>query len=432
MHKYLLYFIFSFLLFFSDSTCIQAQQPSISMQTALTNAYKRNPGLRAYEFRVQASRGTLRQSGLKPNPEFSIEFEKFGGNKEFAGTGLIEQSISLGQEFQTAGKLGKKVKASQVELKIAQEEFEFAKLNLANRVCKAFYGISSLQKLIVVQKEFVKLSQENADAVAKKVEAGETPKIDLTRAQVEASSARTELGKMLRNLETLRYELSSLWAETSADFSIDDQNLNVCSCYTKLDLEDEALTLNHPKAKIASLKHQLAKAENSLAKAESTPNFKLEGGVVRERASNKHNYFIGLSMPLTIFDNNRGNRESAAALTKHAENELAQVAISRKASLIELQRQLYSLNEEIENVHNSLLPGAETAYTQIKTAYEEGERELFELFDARRVMLEAQKAAIEIENDRLNVQLEFCLLTGCPEFFGHYLPTMESYDESKK
>jgi outer membrane protein TolC len=134
--------------------------------------------------------------------------------------------------------------------------------------------------------------------------------------------------------------------------------------------------------------------------------------VERSRAEDNHGYFAKVSVPLFVFDSKRGLIKSAAAEIKKAENLKNQTILEMEKEFLQLQKELLSVSEEFNNCVNVLLPGSLKALNQMQRAYDEGERELFELFDARRVYLNTRKVFVQIEGEKFKTLIKLGILTG--------------------
>jgi cobalt-zinc-cadmium efflux system outer membrane protein len=247
---------------------------------------------------------------------------------------------------------------------------------------------------------------------------------------VELASVQTSHKKLIRELETARYELASLWGETTTEFNLETPEISNINLDSEFYSDCKNRISEHPELKIASNKVAKAKAQSILAKAQATGNFEFAMGVQKSREDNKHNYFAGISIPLQIFDRNQGNISASKARVKEEENSIRQSELDLTTRLIELQKQLQSISEECENASATLLPGAKLAFSQMKKAYDQGERELFELFDAHRILLEARKVSARLEAEQLALYAEMCLITNQQALllnvFGHEMTEIEN------
>lgn len=404
--------------------------PVITLKEALEKAQNNNPKLNAARQRIAIAEGELKQAGLYPNPEVGFEVEKIGGNGQYAGTGVMETTFEVSQEIVTANKLRKSSRVAKLDKQIAQHEAELQSLALKLEATKKYIEILSIFEILEIENEYLNLSERNAEAVRKKVQAGEIPLIDETRAMVELASVQTSHKKLIRELETARYELASLWGETTTEFNLETPEISNINLDSEFYSDCKNRISEHPELKIANNKVAKAKAQSILAKAQATGNFEFAMGVQKSREDNKHNYFAGISIPLQIFDRNQGNISASKARVKEEENSIRQSELDLTTRLIELQKQLQSISEECENASATLLPGAKLAFSQMKKAYDQGERELFELFDAHRILLEARKVSARLEAEQLALYAEMCLITNQQALllnvFGHEMTEIEN------
>lgn len=76
-------------------------QPSyaetLSLRDAVTRALTFSPAVKAAFIEIDARRGEEAQSGVRLNPELSVEVENFAGNKDRSGFQTAEETFSLAQ-----------------------------------------------------------------------------------------------------------------------------------------------------------------------------------------------------------------------------------------------------------------------------------------------------------------------------------------------
>ncbi|GAB4280708.1 MAG: TolC family protein [Candidatus Rifleibacteriota bacterium] len=418
----------SFSVYADEETITTNESPSkkLSLRQAFQKAAEFNPVLKAKKAELEVKSGQILQAGLLPNPVVHFEFEKFGGNGQFSGTKSMESSFSLSQELPVSGKNQKEQKLEKIGRQISESEFQAELLKIKIELTRVYLNLASLQKLKTIEEEDLKLSRENLEAVRKKSEAGEIPMLDLTRAKVELAAENTNYQKLIREIELNSLSLSNFWLESDADLVVAD----TLPCKSNLAPEwlekvEEKIEQN-PELTIAKKQLNAAKAKKSLEKAKSGLDIELEAGIFKSRADQKHSYFAGISLPLKIFDDNRGSIKSAAAQIKMQEQLLQKTEIDLRTRTISLKKQLKAISSEARSAREILVPGAKAAYEQIKRAYEEGERQLFEVFDARRILLEAQKACIQLETEELKLISELLLLTNQDELLFSILSQNES------
>jgi cobalt-zinc-cadmium efflux system outer membrane protein len=404
--------IFIFVALFTAFPAFCEDKDSIlTLTNALQKAIKHSPAIKAAQAKVSIATGELQQSKLWPNPTLALGYDKLGGNKEFAGTREIESELKLQQEIITAGKLSKESRIAAIKHKIAIIEQEIAKLNVKLEVTKKFIRLKILQSSLTTEKKFTELAQKNADAITRKMEAGEIPPIAQTRAQIRLAAAQSRYKMLKRELQTAKIELSSEWGLTAPDFAmVADSNL---ASYTldSLITSQETLMAEHPEVKLAGALIELSEAEKSLEKAKTTPDFEIEAGITKERNNRKHFYFAEVRFPLPVFNRNQGKIKAAEAHVTETGHNLKQVCLRVKTRLLELIEELHAVREERNSIETVLLPGAELSHQQMQQAFNQGETELTELFDATKVFLEAQNLYNQTLAEELRIFTKICLHT---------------------
>jgi cobalt-zinc-cadmium efflux system outer membrane protein len=394
----------------SDDSAVTKSK--VTIEAALKLALENNPELKALRQNLEIADGKIFQAGRSPNPELSVEFEDFAGKGELSGTQAIKQSVGLSQKILTGNKIGRRVKVEKVNRQIEASRLGLKELQLRQQVLLKFFEAYFFKKLIDIETEYLEILKHNAEAVAKKVEAGESPSIDLTRAQVELTTARIEQKTLARKYHSALLDLSTLWGDPAADFKLIYDNSSQPLLDEFLGNDFSAELKNHPATVIAELKAKLARSEKQVARSKASPDFEIEAGVERSRAEDNHGYFAKVSVPLFVFDSKRGLIKSAAAEIKKAENLKNQTILEMEKEFLQLQKELLSVSEEFNNCVNVLLPGSLKALNQMQRAYDEGERELFELFDARRVYLNTRKVFVQIEGEKFKTLIKLGILTG--------------------
>ncbi len=383
----------------------------LTLTNALHRSIKHSPAIKAAQAKVLIAAGELRQARLWPNPTLGFGYDKLGGNKEFAGTQEIESELKLQQEIITAGKLSKETRIAALKHKIAAIEEEVTKLNVKLEVTRKFIRLKSLQSSLNTEMEFAELAQKNADAITRKMEAGEIPPIEQTRAQIRLTAAQSRYNKLKREVQTAKIELSSEWGITKPDFALVAENSLATYTPDHLLSNQNALLAEHPEVKLASALIELSEAEKSLEKAKTTPDFEIEAGIAKERNNRKHFYFAEVSFPLPIFNRNQGKIMAAEAHVTETGHNYEQVCLKVKTRLLELIEELHAVREERSSIEAVLLPGAERSYQQMQQAYDQGETELTELFDATKVFLEAKNLYNQTLTEEMRIFTKICLHT---------------------
>ena len=121
----------------------------------------------------------------------------------------------------------------------------------------------------------------------------------------------------------------------------------------------------------------------------------MAAGVRRFEETGDNALVLSFSVPLALADRNQGAiAESRARLDK--------VAVEREAALLDAQTRLFEFYQEllqaraeVEALQAQLIPQANEALAQTENGYERGRFSYLEVTEARRELIELQRAQIE-------------------------------------
>jgi len=421
MKKFVLFSLIFMAVLFQPLTLLsEPQSPSdtqlMSLAQAFVMAEQLNPLLRAARENIRAAGGITQQAGLSPNPTLSVEFDEFAGTGEFKGTSVIKSSIGLSQQIVTAGKQGKGVSIARSGEKLSHLELQVQLLELRLQVTEDFLRVYLLQSLLDIQQQSLDLAKQAADAVSKRVAAGEAPAIDETRAGVELSSEEVALKRLQRELESARTRLAASWnAESfeSGKVSLQCQNISEIA----IPDPQTATASAFPAVEQAEILVRQKQQELALARAESTPDLQLSASLSRFRETGDRAFAVGIEVELPLFDRRQGRRREASAAIEAATQKKEASQRDFATRLTTLYSEVLSLREELANVNERLLPAADRAFAETNRAYEEGERELIDLLDARRTYLDATRTSLTLQHELLLKTAEYAMITGNSDSF---------------
>ena len=395
----------------ATTTISQSRLPAepsgvITLEMAVTAALARHPSLAATWYEIEARKGAADQAGALPNPTFFGEVEEFGGSGDFSGTEIMSSRIGISQEIPLGGKVGKRVREADAAVKIAELEHLARLAEMRASVETRFFEVFYAQERLNLQSEYFDIVQKSHDIVASRVKIGDTSPLDLTKSKVELASARIEIEQLRKELEAARYALAESWGAQSPVFS---EVSSQAQSFPEFKLEQLKKDLEQsPSWRLLDAGETRAEAALDLARAQSIPDVEVEGGVQQFNESNDNAFFIGVSIPLPLFNRNRGGVTEANAARVKADYE-------RKAGMLALQKEIQeawtrhdSAGQVVRSLDADVLPDAQYAYESISKAYKAGETDLLGLLDARRTWVEARKLKLdklhELDSSRIVIR----------------------------
>jgi len=192
---------------------------ALTLEQAQRLALERSPELAASSLEVATRRSRAVQAGLRPNPEIDAEVEDFAGSGDLSGTDSAEATLALSQRFETRGKRGKRARSAELDTEVARWEYELARRRVQRDVVVAFVAVLGAQQRVTLSEELVQIAGASGEATGRLVQAGATPAVERTRANVEAGIARVELASAKRGLRAAKLELAATWGGEMALFA---------------------------------------------------------------------------------------------------------------------------------------------------------------------------------------------------------------------
>jgi cobalt-zinc-cadmium efflux system outer membrane protein len=391
----------------SDGVTVDA---IIGLDQAVDRTLTRNPSLVAFGHQIEAQRGRIIQSELRPNLVLGVQVENVLGSGEFEGIDRAETTLSLGWVLER-GKRQARVAAARASVSIFESEADVRRTDAAAETARLFLESLANQEQLVQTQNAVALAEETVKAVGERVRAGRTPDADLARA--EAQLARTQLARedIEHELETSNHRLAAQWGEAQPDF------LKVSGDLHKVPvIEDFRLLLTrierNPKLSRYLNEQRLREAELRLAESEAKPNWRMTAGIRRLEQSNDQAFVAGITIPLALRNRNEGGIAEARA-------HLAGVEADRTAARLQLETQLFAFYQELQHslhrtktLSEEVLPRVEKALADTQRAYAAGRYGYFELQLVQSEVLSTRMALVDASIDAHKRLIEIELLTG--------------------
>lgn len=393
----------------ADTT--EPEGASISFDEVLQAALFKNPQLEAATLGVEAQQAAVRQETLWPNPSISVEFEGLAGTGETRGLGPTETSVGISQPFLSTGKRSKRETFAKLQAVEANLELQAAILELKREVRERFVILTSLQDKVSMETENLRLVQGVHDAVARKVEAGESSPLDQTKAGIELGHVQASLARMEYEFDAAKIALASTWNSTTPRFDTVKGDIARRWAVPSVSVLLEE-SRGHPHLVQSELKIRQREAELQLARADAWPDFELGGGIKHTRESDEKSFFFGVSVPLPVFDRNQGGIDEAIKRLEQSRIEWEAQRLRWETQIRELVEHLRGKESEIETVKEKILPVAENAYQGIERAYQVGEKDYLELLDAQRTLLESRRVLMDARVDFQQGRAELEFLAG--------------------
>lgn len=368
--------------------------PELDLDTATYRVLTYSLPLQATNKEAYSKYYQAKQARSYPNPSLHYDVENFAGNREWKYWNHREEHFYYSQLIETAGKRRLRTEAFSYQYYASLVGYDVAKLQVLNRLNRAFIQVVSQQELLNIARDQADIAQEILRIATKKVEAGKASAIQQQKAAVSFSSALIEQKKACTDLKNAKKRLSLLWAQAHPDFG--KVFFPFFDISPPLPLEERLSHLCCQPEIIQSFYHYLNKRKEwHLAKANRIPDITVQLGCKTNRGEKQEGLYAGISIPLPIFNRNEGNIGDAyfeMLQTADLSKEL-QLILETKLSI--LYEELLQAYEEAEKIKNTSLPHAQEAFELAQKGYREGKFEHLDVLDAQRTLFEIKERYIQ-------------------------------------
>ncbi len=390
--------LYSCVLFLSISTGFSlAEDRKYGLQELIQIAFEKNPSAAIFRANIEAAKGSASSASAYPNPDIGFEVGR-GRSLEGSDSGG-EYSLSIGQPIERPKKRLNRIKAAEKGVEAAEKEADGFRLELVSEVKKGFYRLLLSKKEEDIALENLRIVEELLKTITIRVKAGEAPEFELVKAEVEGLKAEKECKKAERKIAVAKSSLNALLGGAlEAGFDITGEFYMPEKKYAYDTLLSTALE-RHPL--ILKTQREVEAKGYSLDKEKASvfPDVTVKGFFGRE--IDKELYGLGLSVPLPLWYQRKGDIATASAEKDKAAAELerAKVELSRTISE-EFQNYLIAL-DQLDVFEKGLLKQASEALRIADMSYRHGESGLLDYLDAQRVyrqtVLEFNQAFYELD-----------------------------------
>lgn len=354
---------------------------ALTLAAAVQLALDNNPELSSARREIEATEGARMQAGAFPNPTMNVEVEDLRRDTRTT-TVLLSQPLELG------GKRGARIEAAERAIDVARAQLDAKQADLRASVTAAFFATAISQERVRLAEASLELARTGSSAAGKRVTAGKISPVEETRAKVAEANVRLELvqarGELQTNLQLLR-------ALTTRQAGIDAVNGDVLSIPNPAPQETlEQRIMNAPSLRQARLEVRRYGALSEVERAKRIPDITVSAGAKRDQEIGRNQAVIGISVPLPIFDTNRGNITEALRRQDKAEDDARALELRLRADVGAARQRLLTASAEVEALQKEILPGAQSAFDAATKGFELGKFSYLDALDAQRTLLQAR------------------------------------------
>jgi outer membrane protein, heavy metal efflux system len=313
---------------------------ALTLTRALQRALAANPRLTAAEREVGVAAGRRIQAGAVPNPEVSFELDNAFGTGDLRGLRSADATLQLGQLIELGGKREARVAAGSAELDATRWERAAVRLEVLSDTAVGFFNVLSAQRRIQIYDTQIAALDHLTPLLQRRVESGASSPAEVARAQLAVDLVRADRERAATALSIARRELATIMGARAPDFSQVVGDLNRVGTPPALQTVLKAIDSNPQLIRWTAIRAQ-RDAELLLARLKPIPDLQVAAGwrhfgeVWNGSAfeSNDNAVRLGMSVPLPVWDQNRGAIAAAQESRAKVEAERAVVKLGKTAQV---------------------------------------------------------------------------------------------------
>lgn len=385
---------------FASLIPLSALSAPLTLEQAWQQAEQANPLLRATQANLAAAQGELSDAGalLWNNPQISTERRSLNVSQTGQSINNKDGVSGLSQTFEIAGQQGIRQRAAEKNFAAIQESIAETKRQVHADVEQRFVRVLSLQLRIQTEESTLKLIEDAAKAVGKRVAAGEDSRLDGNLANVEAERAQNQVSILREQLVQACVDLSALLQMPPDQIPEVTGSLDVdISSYTLWDLL--ASVARRPLLNVLDYREGAARGRVELERASIYPDVTLSLRYGRELGVDNKVASLSVSLPIPLF------RRNAAGIGR-AETDLTQAEIEKQAAsrdvrvqVVALWGRFSNLKDRVKRLKESVLPSLEENQHLSSISFREGEIGLLQLLLVNRQVLDGQRDLLDARTE---------------------------------
>jgi cobalt-zinc-cadmium efflux system outer membrane protein len=366
-----------------------AAAAGLDLRSAIDHALESDPALKAGGLEIEAAEGRKIQASLSPNPQATIEVEDSLGTGGYRGLRRTQTTLQISQLFELGGKLDRRVEAATAARDVVRADRELLRLDVMARTTEAFVRVLGAQRRLSIAEARAKRAATLIPALRRRVDAGASPSIEVTRGQVAVDLANIETGRARTALETARRNLASQWGGAAPDFGQLTGDLDTVRPPPPLETFIASLDDNPRLLRWSNLR-SAREADVRVQRSLATPDLTFGVGPRHYSETNDAGVVFSLSMPIPVNNRNQGN-------IIEARKELEKTGEERSAARLDLYREISGAYgelaetwSEISQLRSTVLPAARDALRGVQDGYGQGRFGVIDLLDAQGTLSEAE------------------------------------------
>jgi len=385
-------------------------EPPITLDALEKLALSNNPTIRAAEALVQQQVGLLIQATRYPNPTAGWVQSTPSRSGESATQGAF-----ISQDFVTAGKIRLARHAESLEVQWRNWQLQAQVGRVINDVRIRYYEVLGAQQAALAAQELERLAEEDLKAVKQLLEAKQASRPDVLHAEIHLSSVSSALQDAKLRHQAAWRQLANLIGVAQLPPTVLTENLE--EHIPQLDWQEslQRVFADSPVLRGQAAQVQAATYEVELMRRQAIPNISTQIVVQRDTVKNFNEVSTLVSVPVPLFNRNRGNIVNAQATLQQQEQEYRRIQLALSDQLATSFQQYQSARNQVDHLRE-VLPRTVENYDLTSRAFKEGQAgfSFMRVLDAQQTYFQTKLSYLDALTSlhKIAIEIEGLELTG--------------------
>jgi outer membrane protein, heavy metal efflux system len=385
----------------------------LTLAHALSLTLYHNPQLKLYSHDLRLHEIARLKAAVKPNPEISFEIEDIMGTGNRKWLGAAAATLGISYAFEMGNKRIKKLRAAGATKSRDNLIFGMKKRAVLLAMSLQFVKVIYWEHQVALDKDMHTLDKKIRNVLKAKVEGDLLSGLQLNKYDLAMGLRRSEKELNENTLAMEKLKLATFWGVKKVNFS----NVKACFFISKQLKPFTSMSKNiakHPSLVYFKTLKILRFFQMEAAKSLSVPDITVSGGVRYYQDNKDVGGVIGVTIPIPINDNNRGEILEVTTRMAKEKSEEHKIRLSLHASLKKHHIRLKNRELLAERFVNRFLPAAKRTFKQIEEGYRMGKLSYLEVLDAKSMINTVHRKFHGVLLDYMSSYIVLSYLTGEP------------------
>ena len=384
----------------------EATSGPLTIDRAIRLALVHNPDLQASGARKDAADGRSVQARAWPNPAVEVSADdvptRHGGLSQAKNMAGISQVVPFPGKKKADGQIGAADAAA------GAADWQLSRAELVREVKIAYCQVQIAERSAVVAADLVSVADAAAVASAKRNVAGEIALQEQLRAEIQLEQTKADQVDAVREVAVARQELVRLLGRPDLSGAPLTGAPDESGKLSLVNSAPSAILAGHPAMVAARARREQAVATLRRAGLEPRPDVTVGVAAGRDEAANENLMAFRISVPLPLFDRNKGNQQEARAGVREADAGIAATQQALLAAWHAAVARYRAAAVQVAAHRERILPKSEQALRLVQTGFDEGKFTFIDYLDIQRTTAEArlayQKKLLELNAARAELE----------------------------